>query len=201
MSSAPPVIGVLALQGGVREHVRALEHAGARARGIRRPDELDSVDGLVVPGGESTTMWRLAVAFDLLEPLRERIASGLPAFGTCAGMIMLADRIEGGVPGQQTIGGIDMTVRRNAFGRQNASFEAPVEVAGVDGGPVEAVFIRAPWVESVGPAARVIGRVPRGDQADRIVAVRQGRLLATSFHPELTGDTRVHRLFVDMVKG
>ncbi|KUP96109.1 pyridoxal 5'-phosphate synthase glutaminase subunit PdxT [Thermobifida cellulosilytica] len=201
MSSVPPVIGVLALQGDVREHVQALEQVGARARGVRRPDELDSIDGLVIPGGESTTMWRLAVSFDMLEPLRKCIAAGMPAYGTCAGMIMLADRIEGGVPGQQTVGGIDMTVRRNAFGRQVESFEAPVELAGVDGGPVEAVFIRAPWVESVGESAEVLGHVSRGEQAGRIVAVRQGRLLATSFHPELTGDTRVHRLFVDMVKG
>ncbi|MEY9210928.1 pyridoxal 5'-phosphate synthase glutaminase subunit PdxT [Thermobifida halotolerans] len=201
MSSVPPTIGVLALQGDVREHVRALESVGARALAVRRPDELDTVDGLVIPGGESTTMWRLAVAFDILEPLRKHIAAGMPAYGTCAGMIMLADRIEDGAPGQQTIGGIDMTVRRNAFGRQVDSFEAPVEVTGVDGGPVEAVFIRAPWVESVGAAARALGHVSRGERAGRIVAVRQGGLLATSFHPELTGDARIHRLFVDMVKG
>jgi pyridoxal 5'-phosphate synthase pdxT subunit len=201
LSSVPPTIGVLALQGDVREHIHALEQAGARARRIRRPDELDSIDGLILPGGESTTMGRLAAVFGLLTPLRERIAAGLPAYGTCAGMIMLADRLADGAPGQQTIGGIDMTVRRNAFGRQVASFEGTVEMTGVDGGPVEAVFIRAPWVESTGPGVQVLGRISRGDTAGRIVAVRQGRLLATSFHPELTGDTRVHRLFVDMVKG
>lgn len=201
MSSIPPTIGVLALQGDVREHVHALEQVGARARPIRRPEELDSIDGLILPGGESTTMGRLAAFFGLLEPLREHLAAGLPAYGTCAGMIMLADRLADGVPGQQTIGGIDMTVRRNAFGRQVASFEDAVEIAGVDGGPVEAIFIRAPWVESVGPTVQVLGRVPQKDSAGRIIAVRQGRLLATSFHPELTGDTRVHRLFVDMVKG
>ncbi|TDQ51608.1 pyridoxal 5'-phosphate synthase glutaminase subunit PdxT [Actinorugispora endophytica] len=199
--SATPTIGVLALQGDVREHARALERAGARAVGVRRPEELDAVDGLVIPGGESTTMWKLAVAFEMLEPLRKRVAAGLPAYGSCAGMIMLADRIEDGVQGQETVGGIDMTVRRNAFGRQVDSFEAPVTVDGVDGGPFEAVFIRAPWVESVGASARALGHVSQGDRAGRIVAVRQGGLLATSFHPEITGDARIHRLFVDMVKG
>jgi 5'-phosphate synthase pdxT subunit len=189
-----PEIGVLALQGDVREHVRMLQEVGATARPVRRPAELDAVEALVVPGGESTTMWKLAETFDLLEPLRMRVKEGMPAYGSCAGMIMLADRIVDGVPGQQTIGGIDMVVRRNAFGRQVDSFETDLEFAGI---PVHAVFIRAPWVESVGPGVEVLGRAEPGD---RIVAVRQGPLLATSFHPELTGDTRVHRYFVDMVR-
>ncbi|MBT2229711.1 pyridoxal 5'-phosphate synthase glutaminase subunit PdxT [Nonomuraea sp. NEAU-A123] len=189
-----PTIGVLALQGSVREHVRMLQEAGASAIAVRRPAELDAVDGLVIPGGESTTMWKLADTFDLLDPLRIRIKEGMPAYGSCAGMIMLADRIEDGVDGQQTIGGIDMVVRRNAFGRQVDSFEADLDFAGE---PVHAIFIRAPWVESVGADVEVLGTAEPGD---RIVAVRQGPLLATSFHPELTGDTRVHRYFVDMLR-
>ncbi|MFI7637143.1 pyridoxal 5'-phosphate synthase glutaminase subunit PdxT [Nonomuraea sp. NPDC049400] len=192
--STVPTIGVLALQGDVREHVRMLQEAGASATAVRRPAELEAVDGLVVPGGESTTMWKLAETFDMLEPLRMRIKEGMPAYGSCAGMIMLADRIEDGIAGQQTIGGIDMVVRRNAFGRQVDSFESDLDFAGER---VHAVFIRAPWVESVGGDVEVLGRCEPGD---RIVAVRQGPLLATSFHPELTGDTRVHRYFVDMVR-
>ncbi|MEV1171671.1 pyridoxal 5'-phosphate synthase glutaminase subunit PdxT [Nonomuraea sp. NPDC049784] len=189
-----PTIGVLALQGDVREHVRMLQEAGASATAVRRPAELDAVDGLVIPGGESTTMWKLAETFDMLQPLRIRVKEGMPAYGSCAGMIMLADRIEDGMAGQQTIGGIDMVVRRNAFGRQVDSFESDLDFAGEQ---VHAVFIRAPWVDSVGDDVEVLGRCEPGD---RIVAVRQGPLLATSFHPELTGDTRVHRYFVDMVR-
>ncbi|TMR98623.1 pyridoxal 5'-phosphate synthase glutaminase subunit PdxT [Nonomuraea basaltis] len=189
-----PTIGVLALQGDVREHVRMLQEAGASAVAVRRPAELDAVDGLVIPGGESTTMWKLAETFDMLQPLRMRVKEGMPAYGSCAGMIMLADRIEDGAAGQQTIGGIDMVVRRNAFGRQVDSFEEDLDFAGER---VHAVFIRAPWVESLGDDVEVLGRCEPGD---RIVAVRQGPLLATSFHPELTGDTRVHRYFVDMVR-
>ncbi|MBV9856248.1 MAG: pyridoxal 5'-phosphate synthase glutaminase subunit PdxT [Streptosporangiaceae bacterium] len=188
-----PVIGVLALQGDVREHLRALGGAGARAVPVRRPAEIEAVDGLVIPGGESTTLWRLAMAFDLLEPLRKLIGGGMPAFGSCAGMIMLADRLVDGVRGQQTLGGIDMTVRRNAFGRQVDSFERNIELSGE---PFHAVFIRAPWVEQVGPDVSVLGT-----DAGRIVAVRQGVLLATAFHPELTPDRRIHELFVSMVKG
>ncbi len=195
-----PTVGVLALQGDVREHLAALTAAGARAVSVRRPAELDEVDGLVLPGGESTTMVKLAAAFELLEPLRKRIGTGLPAYGSCAGMILLADRIEGGTADQQTIGGIDMTVRRNAFGRQVDSFEERIALTGVDGPPFHAVFIRAPWVESVGPAVEVVGAVEAGPAAGRIVAVRQGHLLATSFHPELAGDGRVHGLFVQMVR-
>jgi 5'-phosphate synthase pdxT subunit len=205
------VIGVLALQGDVPEHLRALEAVGARPVPVRRPEELHQIDGLVVPGGESTTLWRLSVAFDMLEPLRKLVASGLPAFGSCAGMIMLADRLADGVAGQQTYGGIDMTVRRNAFGRQVDSFERDITLTGLadtgladtglgDGagsGSLRAVFIRAPWVERTGPDVSVLGT----DQGTgRIVAVRQGPLLATAFHPELTPDRRIHQLFVDIVK-
>ena len=193
-------IGVLALQGDVREHLRALADSGAEPVPVRRAGELDAVDGLVIPGGESTTIAKLAVAFDLLEPLRKRIAGGLPAYGSCAGMILLADRVLDGVEGQQTLGGLDVTVRRNAFGRQVDSFEETLALTGVPGGPFHAVFIRAPWVESVGPDVEVLGRVEAGPAAGRIVAVRQGGLLATSFHPELAGDARVHALFVEIVK-
>jgi pyridoxal 5'-phosphate synthase pdxT subunit len=195
---AAPVIGVLALQGDVREHVRALAAAGASPVPVRRPEELERVDGLVIPGGESTTLWRLSVAFDVLESLRKLIGAGLPAFGSCAGMIMLADRLADGVAGQQTYGGIDMTVRRNAFGRQVDSFEGNVTLAGARTGKLPAVFIRAPWVEQVGDGVTVLGT---DDRTGRIVAVRQGQLLATAFHPELTPDRRIHKLFVDMVKG
>jgi 5'-phosphate synthase pdxT subunit len=193
-------VGVLALQGDVREHLRALADSGAEPVPVRRASELDAVDGLVIPGGESTTIAKLAVAFDLLEPLRARIAGGLPAYGSCAGMILLADRVLDGVEGQQTLGGLDVTVRRNAFGRQVDSFEETLALTGVPGGPFHAVFIRAPWVESVGPDVEVLGAVESGPAAGRIVAVRQGGLLATSFHPELAGDARVHALFVEIVK-
>jgi pyridoxal 5'-phosphate synthase pdxT subunit len=193
-----PVIGVLALQGDVPEHLRALAAAGATPVPVRRPDELERVDGLVIPGGESTTLWRLSVAFDVLEPLRKLIGAGLPAFGSCAGMIMLADRLADGVAGQQTYGGIDMTVRRNAFGRQVDSFEGNVTLTSAQSPPLPAVFIRAPWVEQVGDGVTVLGT---DDRTGRIVAVRQGQLLATAFHPELTPDRRIHELFVDMVKG
>ena len=193
-----PRIGVLSLQGDVPEHVAALAQAGAEAVSVRRHDELDRVDGLIIPGGESTTLWKLATAFDLLDPIAKRIKDGLPAFGSCAGMIMLADRLVDGVAGQQTFGGIDMTVRRNAFGRQVDSFETEVTLGGDRAHPMHAVFIRAPWVEDVGPGVSVLGT---DDHTGRIVAVRQGQLLATAFHPELTPDRRVHQLFVTIVKG
>ncbi len=199
--SAEPVVGVLALQGDVREHLRALEACGARARSVRRPGELDDVDALVIPGGESTTISKLAVEFGLADPVRKRIGGGMPAYGSCAGMIMLATEVLDGRPDQQSFGGIEMTVRRNAFGRQVDSFEAEVPLSGVPGEPFHAVFIRAPWVERVGPEVTVLGRVPVPAGAeDRIVAVRQGNLLATAFHPELAGDLRVHRLFVELVR-
>jgi 5'-phosphate synthase pdxT subunit len=194
-------VGVLALQGDVREHVRALEACDMPARPVRRPAELDDVDALVIPGGESTTISKLAVEFGLADPIRKRIADGMPAYGSCAGMIMLAAKVLDGRPDQQSFAGIDMTVRRNAFGRQVESFEAPVPLLGVPGEPFHAVFIRAPWVERVGPDVEVLGRVPAGSTPDgRIVAVRQGNLLATAFHPELAGDLRVHRLFVELVR-
>lgn len=195
-----PKIGVLALQGDVREHLAALRAADAEAVPVRRPDELAAVDGLVLPGGESTTIAKLARTFDLIEPLRARIKDGLPVYGSCAGMILLADRIVDGTSDQETFGGLDVTVRRNAFGRQVDSFEEDVLIDGVDGGPVHAVFIRAPWVESVGPAATPLAAVSTGPAAGKIVAVRQQQLLATSFHPELMGDGRVHAYFCDMVR-
>ena len=185
-------VGVLALQGDVREHLRMIEACGPAAVPVRRPEELARVDGLVIPGGESTTISLLAREFGLLEPVRDRIKRGMPAYGSCAGMIMLAEEVLDGRPDQQTFGGIEMAVRRNAFGRQVDSFESDTEIARV--GTVRTVFIRAPWVERVTPAVEVLGRT-----AGRIVAVRQGHLLATAFHPELTGDLRIHRLFVDMV--
>jgi len=196
-----PRIGVLALQGDVREHFAALRSADAEPVAIRRPRDLDGIDGIVVPGGESTTIGKLLVTFEVLDPLRAALAAGLPAYGSCAGMILLADRVVDGTADQVGLGGIDMTVRRNAFGRQIDSFESDVEVDGVDGAPVRAVFIRAPWVSDVGPAAHALGRVSDGDAAGRIVAVRQGNLLATSFHPELTGDLRIHAYFCDMISG
>jgi 5'-phosphate synthase pdxT subunit len=199
-----PTVGVFALQGDVREHLRVLTGLGARAVPVRRPEELDGVDGLVLPGGESTTMAKLAATFELLEPLRKRVAEGMPTYGSCAGMILLADRIEDGAVGQETIGGLDVVVRRNAFGRQVDSFEADVTFVGLDpAGPVHAVFIRAPWVESCGPGVRALAHVAGGRADGKVVAVRGGaqdHLLATSFHPELTGDERVHGLFLQMVR-
>lgn len=199
-AATTPVIGVLALQGDVREHVAAVESGGLPACPVRRPAELAAVDALIVPGGESTTMSNLAVTFDLLDPIRARIAAGMPVYGSCAGMIMLADRILDGRADQRPFGGIDMVVRRNAFGRQVDSFETDLDFTGLADGPLHAVFIRAPWVESVGPDVQVLARVSGGAADGRIVAVRQGNLLATAFHPELTGDLRVHRWFVDLVR-
>ena len=193
---AAPTVGVLALQGDVREHLRALGEAGAQPVPVRRPEELAKVDGLVLPGGESTTIVKLAKIFDLFEPLKERIDGGLPVYGSCAGMILLADRVDAaGSPLEDTFGGIDMTVRRNAFGRQVDSFEEDLAVDGVEGDPVRAVFIRAPWVQEIGPAATPLARTTGG----HVVAIKQGRLLATSFHPEMTGDGRVHALFVELI--
>ena len=191
---------MLALQGDVREHLATLPELGAEAVTVRRPEELAGVDALVVPGGESTTMAKLAARFGVLGPLRDAVAGGLPVYGSCAGMVMLADRLLDAPADQVTVGGLDVTVRRNAFGRQVDSFESQVEVDGVAGGPVHAVFIRAPWVEQAGEGVQVLGRVVGGPADGRIVAVRQGNLVATSFHPELTGDRRVHALFVDIVR-
>ncbi len=176
-----------------------LDDLGVRSHAVRRPREVEDCDGLIVPGGESTTMFKLARIFDLVEPLRDRIKQGLPTFGTCAGMIMLADRIEDGAPGQETLGGLDIMVRRNAFGRQVHSFEGELDFDGFDA-PVHAVFIRAPWVEEVGPGVEVLATVPAGEAVGRIVAVREGHLMATSFHPEVEADDRIHRYFVELVK-
>ncbi|MET3950325.1 pyridoxal 5'-phosphate synthase glutaminase subunit PdxT [Arthrobacter sp. UYEF36] len=214
-------IGVLALQGDFREHLHAVEAAGAMGTGVRRPSELDGLDGLIIPGGESTTIDKLSRAFGLRDPLRQRIDDGLPVYGSCAGMILLADEIAdpakdlGGNP-QQTFGGLDITVRRNAFGRQRESFETDLDFKGLDfsataGGvaPVHAVFIRGPWVERVGAGVEVLATVEPSKAshpealagAARIVAVRSGKLLATSFHPEVTGEKRVHELFIRMIRG
>ncbi|HET8599649.1 MAG TPA: pyridoxal 5'-phosphate synthase glutaminase subunit PdxT [Segeticoccus sp.] len=198
-----PRIGVLALQGDVREHVHVLGQLGADATPVRRPSELADVEALVIPGGESTTMDKLVRAFDLQQPLRDRIAAGMPVYGSCAGMIMLADRIVDARPDQQTLGGLDVTVRRNAFGRQVDSFEGDLHFEHLRDGeahPLRAVFIRAPWVEEIGPAVEVLATVEDGPAKGRVVAVRQGNLLATSFHPEVSGDHRVHELFVDLVR-
>lgn len=185
-----PTVGVLALQGDVVDHCRALEAVGAIPRTVRRPEELTGLDGIVLPGGESSTIDRLSRRFGLREPLVAALRAGLPAYGSCAGMIMLADTIVDGLADQQTFGGLDVTVRRNAFGRQVDSFETDLDVRGVEG-LVHAVFIRAPWVERTGPDVEVLASA-----AGHPVAVRQGGLLATSFHPEATADTRVHALFV-----
>ncbi len=195
-----PTIGVLALQGDVREHLAALQSCGARGIGVRRPEELESVDGLIIPGGESTTMSNLLAVFELLEPLRACLKDGLPAYGSCAGMILLASEVLDTRPDAQHLDGLDITVRRNAFGRQVDSFETDLAFAGIDGGPMRAVFIRAPWVERVGPGVEILAQVPSGPAEGRVVAVRQGAVMATSFHPEVTGDSRVHERFVDLVR-
>jgi 5'-phosphate synthase pdxT subunit len=203
MTAAGPPVGVLALQGNVAEHLDALRACGADPRPVRRPAELDEVAGLVLPGGESTTLSKLLVAFDLLDPLRERLSAGLPAFGSCAGMILLAREAIDGRPDQHQLGALDIVVRRNAFGRQVQSFETDLAVTGVGGGPVRAVFIRAPWVESVGRGVEVLARIPssvRGAASGKIVAVRQGPVMATAFHPEQTGDARLHDLFLRRVR-
>ncbi|HET9896381.1 MAG TPA: pyridoxal 5'-phosphate synthase glutaminase subunit PdxT [Streptosporangiaceae bacterium] len=197
MAVSAPSLGVLALQGDVAEHLRAIEAAGGVGVPVRRLAELDAVDGLIIPGGESTTIWKLLAIFELAEPLRERIGAGMPVFGSCAGMILLAGNLVERASGQEPLGGIDMTVRRNAFGRQVDSFESDICLAGVDGPPFRAVFIRAPWVEKAGPDVEVLATEPT---TGKIVAVRQGRALATAFHPELTPDNRVHKIFIDMVR-
>jgi pyridoxal 5'-phosphate synthase pdxT subunit len=190
-------VGVLALQGDVAEHLRAITAAGARPVAVRRPAELEVVDGLIIPGGESTTIWKLAAIFGLVPPLRERIDAGMPVFGSCAGMIILASRLVERASDQETLGAINMTVRRNAFGRQADSFESDIDISGVGPPPFRAVFIRAPWVEEVGPGVEILATEPR---TGRIVAVRQGPALATAFHPELTQDNRVHKIFTDMAR-
>ncbi len=203
MTAAGPPVGVLALQGNVAEHLDALRACGADPRPVRRPAELDEVAGLVLPGGESTTLSKLLVAFDLLEPLRERLSTGLPAFGSCAGLILLAREAIDARSDQHQLAALDIVVRRNAFGRQVQSFETDLSVTGVGGGPVRAVFIRAPWVESVGRGVDVLARVPSsvgGAASGKVVAVRQGPVMATAFHPEQTGDARLHDLFLRRVR-
>jgi 5'-phosphate synthase pdxT subunit len=203
-----PLVGVLALQGDVLEHLRVLEAAGARAVPVKRPEQLDELDGIILPGGESTTIGKLASMYGLLDPLRERIAAGMPVYGTCAGAILLGRAALGddGRPASQPLlGCMDVVVRRNAFGRQVDSFEADLDVPGIEGGPIRAVFIRAPWIESVGDGVEVLGAVtpPGGDGVPlgaKVVLARQGHMLASAFHPELTGDHRVHRLFLEMVR-
>lgn len=194
-----PTIGVLSLQGDVREHLRVLTALGADATTVRRVGELERCHALVVPGGESTTMAKLARTFELFEPIQARIGAGMPVFGTCAGMIMLADHIKDGMAGQETFGGLDVTVRRNAFGRQVDSFETDLDFVGLED-PVHAVFIRAPWVDEVGAGVRVLARVDGGPSDDKVVAVQQEQLMAMSFHPEVDDDERVHRMFVDLVR-
>ncbi|MEI7630009.1 MAG: pyridoxal 5'-phosphate synthase glutaminase subunit PdxT [Actinomycetes bacterium] len=195
-----PLIGVLALQGDVKEHEIALQAVRARTIRVRSAEDLSGIDGLVIPGGESTTMSNLAIRAGLFEPLRAASSAGLPMYGSCAGMIMLADRVTDARPDQETIGGLDVTVRRNAFGRQVDSFEIDLDVPVVGTTPFKAVFIRAPLVESTGPEVEVLSTLRRNGAAGTIVAVRQGVRLATSFHPELTGDTRIHELFVQIVR-
>ncbi|MBM9467039.1 pyridoxal 5'-phosphate synthase glutaminase subunit PdxT [Nakamurella leprariae] len=194
MTGGPdPVVGVLALQGDVAEHLSALAELGVLARPVRRPADLQDLDGIVLPGGESTTICRLLDVFGLRAPLRDRLTAGLPAFGSCAGMIVLAREILDGRPDQRPLGVLDAVVRRNAFGRQVDSFETDLAVAGLEG-PVRAVFIRAPWIEQAGPDVQVLASV-----AGHPVAVRQGSVLATSFHPEIAGDLRLHRMFLDVI--
>lgn len=192
-------IGVLALQGDVDEHMRALERSGARALRVRRADELEQIEGLIIPGGESTTMSKLLTSFGLFEPLAQRIRSGLPVWGTCAGMIMLASSILDGREDQRSFGALDMVVRRNAFGRQLDSYEEDLQIGGVEGGPFHAVFIRAPWVESLGEGVEVLARADNSEDGP-IVAVRKGPFMACSFHPELGGDDRMHALFTSIVE-
>jgi pyridoxal 5'-phosphate synthase pdxT subunit len=198
--SRSPIIGVLALQGDVREHLRALTACGADVRAVRRPEDLDGLDGIVLPGGESTTIDKLSRIFGLREPLIKALEAGLPAYGSCAGMILLAKNVLDGTKDQQTFGALDITVRRNAFGRQVESFETDVDIEGIGGGPMHAVFIRAPWVESIDNGVEVLGAVvPPGIAESKIIAVRHHNVLATSFHPEVTNDLRIHRHFVDLV--
>lgn len=195
-----PRIGVLALQGDFREHAQSLKDAGATdVTFVRTPRDLSNVDALVIPGGESTAMSKLAIAFEILEPIRERIKHGMPVYGSCAGMIMVAKTVIDGRDDQETFGGIDMAVRRNAFGRQVDSFEADLRSPFFAIGEMMAVFIRAPWVESFSDEVEVLARIQSGEHKGAVVAVRQGNVIATSFHPELTSDLRVHKFFINLV--
>lgn len=190
-----PRVGVLALQGDVREHAALLEHLGAEVVRVRRPEELATVEGLVIPGGESSVIDKLARMFGLAEPIRAAVRDGMPVLGTCAGLIMLADRLVDAIEGQQTFGGLDVTVRRNAFGRQVDSFEGPLPVPALGEQPVHAAFIRGPVVETVGPDATALASLADGS----VVAVEQGNLLGISFHPEISGETRFHERFLQRV--
>jgi len=194
--SSTPIVGVLALQGDFREHIAVLKSLGADARPVRRPEELAQVGGLVIPGGESSVMDKLSRIFGLAEPLKSAIRGGLPAYGTCAGLIMLADRVLDAITGQQSLGGFDISVRRNAFGSQLDSFETDLDIPAIGEPPMHAVFIRAPVVEQVGEGVVALATLSDG----RVVAVEQGNLLGTSFHPEMTGDTRFHEYFLDRVR-
>jgi 5'-phosphate synthase pdxT subunit len=192
-------IGVLALQGDVEEHIQSLSDCGVIALAVKTDSQIRDIDALVIPGGESTTIAKLARSFNLIDLIRDRIKSGMPTYGSCAGMILLAERVEDAITGQETFGGIDMTVRRNAFGRQIDSFETDLKFKGITDPAIRAIFIRAPWVESIGKEVEVLAQITDEAGKTHPVAVRQGRLLATSFHPELTGDSRIHRYFVEQI--
>ena len=192
------LVGVLALKGDFREHLFALAECGVDAIAVKSLDQINEIDALILPGGESTTIAKLARTFGLFDRISERIHAGLPTYGSCAGMILLADRIEGAAVGQESFGGMDITVRRNAFGRQVDSFEANLNMVGITSPAVRAIFIRAPWVESVGSGVEVLASVEIEGELHP-VAVQQGNLLATSFHPEITGDNRVHRYFIENI--
>lgn len=192
-------IGVLALQGDVREHIQSLSDCGVDAVEVKTANQINEISALVIPGGESTTIAKLARSFNLFDLIQSRIQDGMPTYGSCAGMILLANNVKDAIEGQETFGGIDMVVRRNAFGRQVDSFETDLKFAGITDPKVRAVFIRAPWVESVGPNVEVLAEMTGENGLIHPVAVRAGHLLATSFHPELTGDNRVHRYFVENI--
>ena len=192
-------IGVLALQGDVREHIQSLSDCGVDARAVKTKSEIEDISALVIPGGESTTIAKLARSFDLFDLIQSRIKSGMPTYGSCAGMILLSDNVKDAIEGQETFGGIDMVVRRNAFGRQVDSFETDLKFKGITDPAIRAVFIRAPWVESVGSSVEVLAEVIDESGTKHPVGVRSGNLLATSFHPELTGDNRVHKFFVENI--
>jgi 5'-phosphate synthase pdxT subunit len=192
-------IGVLALQGDVQEHIQSLSDCGVIALAVKTDSQIQNIDALVIPGGESTTIAKLARSFDLMDLIRDRIKEGMPTYGSCAGMILLAEKVEEAITGQETFGGIDMTVRRNAFGRQIDSFETDLKFKGITEPAIRAVFIRAPWVESIGKQVEVLAQITDETGKTHPVAVRQGRLLATSFHPELTGDSRIHKYFVEQI--
>jgi 5'-phosphate synthase pdxT subunit len=187
-------VGVLALQGDVREHILALNECGASAQAVKTHEEISAIDALIIPGGESTTISKLSRSFNLFDLISNRISNGMPTYGSCAGLILLANKVEDAIVGQESFGGLDVVARRNAFGRQIDSFEMDLEIKGISSPKFRAIFIRAPWIESVGPHVEILAQVD-----GHPVAVRDGHILATSFHPELTGDNRIHRYFLDVV--